>query len=137
VLRRWVLQLRIIHYASTSDWAAALESGRYEVSSRGVSLADEGFIHASTARQAEDVLRRYYADYDRDALLVLVLDVSELEASGSRVQWDDVPGQPDPFPHIYGPIMPEAAVAVLPIAGVTGDLQLPDLTGLDVAGSSP
>ncbi len=119
--------------AGTRDWAAALDSGRYEVSSRGMMLAEEGFIHASTAGQAEGVLQRYYADCDADQLLVLVLDIGRLEATGSPVRWDDVPGQPEPFPHVYGPIVPQATVAVLPMGGVTGDLRLPDLTGLDVS----
>lgn len=132
-----MLRLRILHFADTRDWAAALDVGRYEVSSRGVTLAGEGFIHASNARQAQGVLERYYGDYDRDRLLVLVLDIGDLESAGSTVHWDDVPGQPEPFPHIYGPIVPGAAIAVLPIGGVTGRLRLPDITGLDVASSSP
>ncbi len=137
MLRRRVLQLRIIHFADTGDWAAALGTGRYETSSRGLSLAGEGFIHASTTRQAAEVLQRFYADYDRERLLVLVLDAGDLEAAGSPVRWDHVPGQSEPFPHIYGPIPPDAAVSVLPVAGVTGALELPDLTGLDVADSAP
>ena len=136
MLRRRVLQLRIIHFADARDWAAALDAGRYAVSSRETTLDDEGFIHASNARQAQGVLERYYADYDQDQLLVLVLDVTELDSAGSTVQWDDVPGQPEPFPHIYGPIVPRAVIAVLPIGGTTGALHLPDLTGLDVAAAT-
>ena len=128
-----MLRLRILHLADARDWAAALEIGRYAVSSRGMTLDDEGFIHASSARQAQNVLERYYADYDPDHLVVLVLDIAELDSVGSTVQWDDVPGQPEPFPHIYGPIVPRAVVAVLPVGGTTGALRLPGLTGLDVA----
>lgn len=127
---------RILHVASTDDWDAALAAGQYEVSSRGVSLADEGFIHASTSRQAPGVLERYYSDLDPAGLVVLVLDIELLEASGSKVRWDDVQGSPDPFPHIYGPITPGAAVAVLPLP-LPGPPRLPDLTGLDVAASRP
>jgi uncharacterized protein (DUF952 family) len=128
---------RILHIATTGDWEAALAAGHYNVSSRDQTLADEGFIHASTSRQAPGVLERYYADLDPAGLLLLVLDIAALEAAGSAVRWDDVPGQPEPFPHIYGPIIPGAAVAVLPVEGAAGAPELPDLTGLDVAATRP
>lgn len=135
-----MLRLRILHLADAQEWSDAVAAGRYEVSSRGRSLADEGFIHASTSVQAAEVLDRYYDDYDADQLQVLVLDVGLLEAAGSPVRWDEVelaPGRTERFPHIYGPIPPSAAVAVLWMGGVTNDLELPDLTGLDVATSAP
>jgi uncharacterized protein (DUF952 family) len=129
-----VLQLRILHVAAATDWAAALRTGRYEISSRGTTLADEGFVHASTASQVGGVLGRYYADLDPATLRLLVLDVDLLAAAGSPVRWDPVPGAADPYPHVYGPLVPSAVVAVLPLGGGPGDAQLPDLTGWDVAG---
>ena len=129
--------MRILHVADRADWVAAQAAGRYEVSSRGQTLADEGFIHTSTSRQVGGVLERYYADLDPAGLLLLVIDVEALEQAGSPVRWDEVAGAPAPFPHIYGPIVPSAVVATLPIGGAPGAAVLPDLTGWDVAAGAP
>ena len=91
---------RILHAALPQDWAAARTAGRYAVSSRGRTLADEGFLHASTGAQLPGVLGSYYADLSE--VVVLVLDVEELAAAGIPVRWDDVPGAPGPFPTCTG-----------------------------------
>jgi uncharacterized protein (DUF952 family) len=110
---------RILHAALPADWADARLGGSYAVSTRGSSLADVGFIHTSTERQLPGVLDFAYADLDH--LMLLVLDIEALEAAGSPVRWDDVPGAPDPFPHIYGPVPTTVVgqgnpiVAVLPL----------------------
>src|SRR4249919_346229 len=93
---------RILHAALPDDWTAAVAAGRYDISSRGRTLAAEGFLHASTAAQLPGVLGSYYADISE--VVLLVLDVDALVAAGSPVRWDDVPGAPGPFPHIYGDI---------------------------------
>jgi len=129
--------MRILHVADRADWAAAQVAGRYEVSSRGRTLADEGFIHTSTSRQVEGVLERYYADLDPADLLLLVIDIEALERAGSPVRWDEVTGAPAPFPHIYGPIAPSAVVATLPIGGTPGAAVLPELTDWGVAAAAP
>lgn len=41
----------IYHIAFDSDWALASEAGEYRVSTRGKTLAEQGFIHASDAQQ--------------------------------------------------------------------------------------
>ena len=128
---------RVLHIAERADWAAAGTTGRYEVSSRGRTLADEGFIHASTSRQVDGVLSRYYADLDPADLVLLVIDIDALEAAGSKVRWDEVTGAPAPFPHSYGPIVPSAVVAALPIGGRPGAAVLPDLTDWAVAADEP
>ena len=138
MLRRGLLRLmRILHVADRADWAAAQAAGRYEVSSRGRTLADEGFIHTSASRQVGGVLERYYADLDPAGLLLLVIDIEELERAGSPVRWDEVTGAPAPFPHIYGPIVPSAVVATLPITGSPGAAALPELTGWEVVAAAP
>lgn len=128
---------RILHLADTGDWAAARATGRYDVSSRGRTLREEGFIHASTSRQVQGVLSRYYADVPPAELVLLVLDVDLLAAAGSPVRWDEVAGAPEPYPHVYGPIGSAAVIATLPLGGSTGALELPDLTGWDVAAGPP
>ena len=39
----------IYHIATTADWDRAGRDGEYTTSTRGRTLAEEGFIHASTA----------------------------------------------------------------------------------------
>lgn len=129
--------MRILHVATRKDWAEAQAVGRYEVSSRDRTLAEEGFIHTSTSRQVEGVLSRYYADLDPADLLLLVIDINGLERAGSPVRWDEVAGAPEPFPHIYGPIAPSAVVAALPIGGTSGAAVLPDLSEWDAAATQP
>jgi uncharacterized protein (DUF952 family) len=129
--------VRILHVADSAAWATARAAGRYEVSSRGRTLGDEGFIHASTSRQIDGVLARYYADLDPAGLTLLVIDVAASQRAGSPVRWDAVPGLPSPFPHVYGPIVPAAVVAELPLGGTTGAARVPDLTQWDVAAGAP
>lgn len=40
--------MEILHLAHRADWDEALVSGQYRTSTRGASLDDVGFIHAST-----------------------------------------------------------------------------------------
>ena len=69
--------MRIFHIATAADWRDARASGAYPTSSRGVSLADEGFIHASRADQLAGVYARYYAGCD-EPLVVLEIDTDLL-----------------------------------------------------------
>ena len=80
--------VRIFHIATATDWAAAQASGSYTTSTRGVSLADEGFIHASREDQWEGVRDRYYADVD-EPLVLLTIDTDLLDVP---VVEEDVPG---------------------------------------------
>jgi uncharacterized protein (DUF952 family) len=92
----------ILHAALPEDWALARRTGAYAVSTRGRSLVEEGFIHASTPDQLDGVLRLGYADLD--SLVLLVLDIPALESAGSPVRWEEVPGGQGPYPHVYGAI---------------------------------
>jgi len=94
----------ILHAALPEDWAAAFAAGDYRVSTRGMSLAEVGFIHASTPEQVEGVVNRFYADLDE--LVLLTIDVGRL---GADVVWEPPADEVDElFPHIYGPLPIEA-----------------------------
>ncbi|HEX5090714.1 MAG TPA: DUF952 domain-containing protein [Nocardioides sp.] len=104
--------MRIYHLATVSDWERAQEDGEYTTSTRGVSLEQEGFIHASRADQWEGVRDRYYADVE-EPLVLLEIDTGLLD-----VQWVEeppAPGVDETYPHIYGPLRPSAVVAVTPV----------------------
>jgi uncharacterized protein (DUF952 family) len=101
----------IFHIATAADWERALADGEYRTSTRGRSLADEGFIHASTARQVAGVADAFYAG--ETDLLVLVIDADLVEP---EIRYERVPGGDEPFPHIYGPLDVAAVVRTLPLA---------------------
>ncbi|MEL6892289.1 MAG: DUF952 domain-containing protein [Actinomycetota bacterium] len=97
----------IFHAALPDDWAAAFEHGEYTTSTRGASLAEVGFIHASTRAQVEGVANRFYGDVDE--LVLLTIDPLKVP---HEIRWEPpAPGIDELFPHIYGPL-PIAAVAI-------------------------
>jgi len=103
----------IYHLAEPADWEQAQRDGAYTRSTRGVSLEEEGFIHASTAEQWPVVRRRFYGDVT-EPLVLLEIDESRL---GSPVVTEvGNPETGEQFPHVYGPIEVDAVVAttVLP-----------------------
>ena len=106
---RWGRVTFIYHIALAADWAQAQRDGQYTTSTRGRTLAQEGFIHGSTAAQVSQVADAYYRD--APDLVLLVIDT---ERVGSPLRYEQVPGQPDPYPHIYGPLNLDAVVEPRP-----------------------
>jgi uncharacterized protein (DUF952 family) len=101
----------IYHIATAADWEQARRDGQYTTSTRGRTLAEEGFIHASTAAQVAPVADAFYRD--APDLVLLVIDT---ERVGPPIRYERVPGQPAPYPHIYGPLNLGAVVATRPLA---------------------
>jgi len=97
----------VLHIAIPDDWASARKAGEYRVSSRGISLDDEGFIHCSFPRQLEAVANRFYGDIAELVLLHIETDLLEGEL---RIE-PAADGADDEFPHIYGPIPAGAVIA--------------------------
>lgn len=117
--------MTIFHLAEPEHWAAAQARGSYDRSTRGRSLAQEGFIHCSTAQQWPVVRRRFYADHPG----VLVL----LEVEESRLpqppRWEvGDPATGERFPHLYHP---------LPVDAVVTTVELAPPHGPGVAGQAP
>lgn len=102
---------RIFHIATATDWAEACRLGRYTTSTRGRTLAEEGFIHASRADQWEGVRRRFYADVT-EPLVLLEIDTDLLDAP---VREEAVPDSDETFPHVYGPLDVDAVLRVVPL----------------------
>jgi glutathione S-transferase len=91
--------VQILHIATVADWDAAVTVGRYTTSTYGVTIADEGFIHASTAEQVQTTATRYYAALGQP-LVVLVMDEDRLQSGGVPVRHEEIaPGLV--FPHLY------------------------------------
>jgi uncharacterized protein (DUF952 family) len=99
----------IYHIAIAAEWAQAQDIGEYTMSTRGVTLAQQGYIHAGTADQVAPVAAAFYLDLPDLVLLVINEDKVRPE-----IRYDDVPGQERPFPHIYGPLNVDAVESVRP-----------------------
>ena len=102
---------RLVHHlALAADWADAKRAGFYRISTRGRTLAEEGFIHACLADQIDGVAGRFYRDVT-EPLVLLAIDITRLDC---EVRLEVPPGAADAFPHLYGPLPIDAVVAVTP-----------------------
>ncbi|WP_426245220.1 DUF952 domain-containing protein [Nocardioides sp. LHG3406-4] len=110
--------MHVFHIATAAEWELALASGSYTTSTRGRTLAEEGFIHASRREQVEPTFARFYRDV-REPLVLLTIDTDRL-----GVPWREDPVGDDTFPHLYGALSPSAVVRVQPLdrRGGTGSL---------------
>ena len=106
--------MEILHLARADDWAVALASGAYRTSTRGKTLDEVGFIHASTPDQLVDVAEAFYRD-ETAALVVLVMDDDEVRSTGVDVRYEDG-GDGELYPHVYGAIEPAVVRDVRPAA---------------------
>jgi len=94
----------IIYHITTKDsWKDAQLKGELQEPS----LAEEGFIHCSEARQIPGVLDRYF--FGKTGLVKLTIDSEKLT---SRLIYDWSLSMKDSFPHVYGPIQVDAVISV-------------------------
>jgi uncharacterized protein (DUF952 family) len=84
---------RIYKITSRGEWTAAHEAGAYEGSALD---RQDGFIHFSTAAQAQETARRHFAG--NADLVVLEVEADDL---GEALRWEPSRGG-DLFPHLYG-----------------------------------
>ncbi|MFM9048213.1 MAG: DUF952 domain-containing protein [Cyanobium sp.] len=90
----------LYHLALEDDWQAARREGVYSQSTRGRSVEEVGFLHASWSHQVEPTWRRFYGDGPE--LRLLVIDPTRLEAAGIPLREEPAPGSGERFPHLYG-----------------------------------
>lgn len=112
----------LYHLADRSEWLEAAAAGEYRVSTRGVTLAEQGFIHCSLPHQLRGVAEQYYAD--ADDLVLLVIDSARVT---SPIRYETATGGGEAYPHIYGPLPAEAVTGVVRLTrDPEGQLILPD-----------
>ena len=107
--------MTIYHIAYIADWEQAKADGEYRLSTKGRTLDEQGFIHASDLHQVLPTADFVFRGDDAAALVVLEIDPEKL-GHGVEVRYEQVPDSPDPFPHIFGPIRPEAVTGTLSLA---------------------
>jgi uncharacterized protein (DUF952 family) len=105
----------LFHLADRSEWQAAVAAGEYRISTRGVTLDEQGFIHCSLRHQVRGVADALFAD--ADDLVLLVVD-SGLVAAPIRYEVPE-PGA-EAYPHIYGPLPVGAVTSVVPVSRDSG-----------------
>jgi uncharacterized protein (DUF952 family) len=100
------------------EWEALAADG----STKGapIDLAD-GYIHFSTATQAQETAARHFAGVDG-----LVLAAVESDTLGDNLRWEPSRGGQD-FPHLYRPLRLSDVVWHRPLPIVNGAHQFPDL----------
>ncbi|HEX3886249.1 MAG TPA: DUF952 domain-containing protein [Phenylobacterium sp.] len=85
--------MRIYKILPRADWTAAHEAGRFEGSPLD---RQDGYIHFSTAAQAQETARRHFAG--QADLVVLEVEAADL---GESLRWEPSRGG-NLFPHLYG-----------------------------------
>jgi len=102
---------KILHICSRDEWEKAISDGYYYPDS----LKTEGFIHCSRPDMVLEVANLFFRDIPN--LVLLCIDPGLLD---SELRWDPVGDST--FPHIYGPLNPEAVAGVMDF--------VPDLDGV-------
>lgn len=110
------------HITEAAAWREARAAGEYRMSTRGVTLEEQGFIHCSLRHQLRGVAELIYGD--ADDLVVLVID-SEVLTVPVRFEAPE-PGAQE-YPHIYGALPVDAIASVIPVSrDDAGRLVLPE-----------
>ncbi len=111
----------IYHLAFGADWEAGVADGEY----RAPSLAEEGFIHASAdEEQMLRVAARLFAG--RTDLIALDVDTERLPEDSPVIR--EAARSGEIYPHVYGPINPDAVVRVRALVPDSADPSVFTLT---------
>ena len=87
------------------EWEESIAAGKAYVAVSEADLRD-GYLHCSSADQVPGTLAKWYGAMD--SVVVASVDIAKLD---SEVKWEpNAVGEL--FPHIYGPIGPEAVASV-------------------------
>lgn len=108
--------MQIYKILRSDEWSA-LKTNK-ESQGAPIDVAD-GFVHFSTAPQAEETARRHFAG--EDGLFLLALDGEKL---GDALKWEPSRGG-DLFPHLYGPLRLADVLWAQPLPLVDGLHQFP------------
>ncbi len=113
----------IFHITTRMEWETAQANGVYVAPS----LKNEGFIHCSKKEQVLDTANNYFRGH-RDLLLLCIMP----EKLQTDLKYVDPFGKHSTndfglFPHVYGPINPEAVLKAVPFpCDGEGKFELPE-----------
>lgn len=100
----------LLHITERGAWQEAARAGEYRISTRGITLEDQGFIHCSLRHQLRAVADCVYAG--ADDLVVLVIDSDRVPA---QVRYEAAEPGGEQYPHIYGPLPAGAVTDVIAV----------------------
>lgn len=110
----------LYHITTAAEWENAQELGVYEAQG----FEREGFIHCSYPHQLVGVSQRFFLGQSN--LVILVIDPGSLDA---EVVVENLQGEAELFPHVYGKIATSAVVkTVLIESPIDESWVLPDLS---------
>ena len=116
---------QLLHITDPETWRQSRAAGEYAMSTRGVTLAEQGFIHTSLPHQVGRIADLVYPD--TADLVILVIDTGRLTVP---VRYEAAEPGGEQFPHIYGPLSADAVTeTVLVGRDATGQLILPPSLG--------
>jgi glutathione S-transferase len=98
----------IFHISTEADWARAQAEGTYSLSTRGLTLAQVGFVHCAFEEQVARVANVFF----RGAAKLVVLRIA-IERLNAEVRYEDLEGGNELFPHVYGPLNLDAVVGIM------------------------
>lgn len=108
----------ILHITTDDLWQVGRDANTY----RDPSLDTEGFIHCSTPEQVLIPANERFAG--RNDLILLVIDPAGLT---ERLVYEDCYESGHAFPHVYGPINPDAVTTTVPFpCNADGTFTLPE-----------
>ncbi len=96
----------IYHILPKDDWEQAQSAGAYQP----VSLAEQGFIHCSKVNQVVRVANSYYGACSD--LVLLCIAVNQVSV---KIKHEDLLGEGESFPHIYGPLVLASVASASPL----------------------
>lgn len=102
----------------TSEWEALKADGSTE--GAPIDLSD-GFIHFSTAAQAQETAQKHFAGVT--GLVLLAVDSDRL---GEHLRWEPSRGG-DLFPHLYRPLLDSDVTWHKPLPLIDGQHRFPDI----------
>jgi len=112
----------LFHITERACWLEGARAGEYRMSTRGITLQDQGFIHCSLRHQLRGVAEFLYSDADE--LVVLVIDSARVPAP---VRFEAAGPGAQKYPHIYGPLPAGAVTSVITVSrDPDGRLVLPE-----------
>jgi uncharacterized protein (DUF952 family) len=112
----------LLHITDRVSWQEAAGAGEYRMSTRGVTLEQEGFIHCSLRHQLRAVAELVYSD--ANDLVVLVIDSEQVPAD---IRYEAPAPGGQRYPHIYGALPVGAVTNVVSVGrDASGRMILPD-----------
>ena len=112
----------LFHITERAVWLEAVQAGGYTMSTRAVTLEEQGFIHCSLRHQLRGVAECAYGD--ADDLVVLVIDTAKVPAP---VRFEASGPGAEEYPHIYGALPADAVTGVITVSrDAAGRLVLPE-----------